>query len=89
MSDEVTRLIQDALASIKQPYPDDIIDRVCWVIHNDVDLSERYHKLANTFDKSVINPLIGSATRDLTGLKSSGERRKATCPLIGTYSVLK
>ena len=87
-SGEVSSLVEKALNSIEQPWPSDVIDRVCLAIEQRSEWLARYHFLVKKHGRHAVNAQIGRSTLQLTGLRNLGARAAGTSSLIDTYTLL-
>jgi hypothetical protein len=85
--------VKDVLATIPEPYGEDIILEVFQKIAENPELERLYHSLSNDvgdgFSDDIINPWIGKYVASETGMKalqvvSAGGK----CRLVTSYSKL-
>jgi hypothetical protein len=85
---EVSRLVDEVLTLINQPWPEDITDQVSIAIEQNHNWLNRYNQLVRIYGKSSVNQQIGRSTLQITGLRNLGIRDKAESSLIETYTRL-
>jgi hypothetical protein len=82
-------LVQDVLATIPEPYGEDIILKVFQEIEGNPEWHRRYKSLSNDLADWIINNWIGKYVKDQTGLNSLREvSAKEQCSLITSYMKL-
>jgi hypothetical protein len=84
----VSELVREVLANISQPYPENITDKVCLAIQENVVWHNRYDRLIERYNKWSVNPQIGRSTLQITGLKNLGLQARSKSKLIKTYTRL-
>ena len=86
-------LVKDVLATIPEPYGQEIILEVFKEIQDNPELLGRYESLSidvgNGWDTDVINNWIGKYVKDETGMKTIQENCPAWgCTLVTVYTKL-
>lgn len=85
----VRELVERALGTLTQPYSEDIIDEVCFVIEHDSELHQQYQELAADLRAWVVNNWIGQYTKELTGGETIREVTARKSSLIKGYTKLQ
>jgi hypothetical protein len=87
--DELREFVQEILASkFKAPYSENIIDEVFCAIEDNLAWHKRYEDFCDQYDKHTVNPQIGKAVKDYTGLKTESYPNTPKSNLIKSYSKL-
>ena len=81
-------LVRDVLASIPQPYSEDIIEEVCMAIESSPAWKQRYDELGVVLHPTVVNNWIGQYVKDQTGYETLREVTARRSSLIKNYSKL-
>ena len=86
-------LVKDVLATIPEPYGEDIILEVCQKIEGNPEWRRRYNSLSNDLGDDLtddtINNWIGKYVKDQTRLNSLREvSANGQCSLITSYTKL-
>jgi hypothetical protein len=82
-------LVKDVLATIPEPYGEDITLEVCIAIEKNREWKRLYDELSEELRAWVVNNAIGSYVKSETGLNRLREVTvKGKCSLITKYSKL-
>ena len=81
-------LVQLALQEIAPLYGEDVIEEVCLVIAERVDLFRKYLDLSDDLKHRVVNNWIGQYTKEITGGQTLREVEARRSKLITGYTKL-
>ena len=84
----VEDLVREVLATIPQPYGEDIIEDVCLAIEANPRWMTRYRELSADLRAWVVNNWIGQYTKSLTGMKTIREVNAKRATIIKGYTKL-
>ncbi len=85
---DVKKLVTEVLASLPQPYSEDIIDEVFFAIEINDRLFRRYSECCADIGRVKVNTAGANWVRKELGRPTSREAPAKLSKLIGTYSVL-
>ena len=85
----VELLVREVLATMSEPYGEDIIEEACLKIEENPDWRKRYDDLCDELGEyKVVNGWIGQYTKALTGLESIREVTARRSGIIKSYTRL-
>jgi len=85
---DIHDLVREVINSIPEPFPHDIIDKVCSTIEHDTYWLNRYKQLVSSHGKEVTNQWIGRYVKRMSGFNRNGPLKKAKSGLIKVYTWL-
>jgi len=83
----VKTLIDEALATLLQPYSEDVIDEVCLAIEANPQWLTEYRSMCNELGVMVVNQAIGQWTSKAVG-RTGDHQVPARSTIIESYSKL-
>ena len=79
-------LVREVLATLPEPYSEDITEDVCIVIEHRPDWASRYYELVEELGRDVVNNWIGRYTKEITGRRTGRQVSAKRTKLISSYA---
>ena len=85
---DVANLVREVLATIQEPYSNDITEDVFLAIERQPDWEKRYFNLVGQSSSRTVNQSIGRYTKEFTGRRSGPQVPATRSRLIKSFTKL-
>ena len=86
---DVKSLVEEVLATLPEPYTEDVTDDVFCAIERNPRWHRDYEDLCASLTRRVVNQRIGRLNKELLSRTPFQRTRKRTSRLIGSYTKLR
>jgi hypothetical protein len=86
---QVKELAKEVLATIPEPYGNDVIEQVFVAIEQNANWMNKYSQLKVELSRDVVHNWIGKYTKKLTGMDSDKTTTAYNSNLITSFTLLK